>query len=357
MDNPAPAEDRSPFTRLPRQLIAAAVLSAASIAAQPAATQGPERSGKEVVDAVCAKCHATGAQGAPKIGNQRAWSKRAQQGLSALTQHALTGIREMPSHGGDMNLTDVEIKRAITYMINQSGGNWVEPVSRAALPVERTGEQIVKVQCSKCHQAGVGGAPRIGDRNAWIPRLKGGLDATVSSAIKGHGGMPARGGTADLTDSEIRSAILYMFNPEQAPQKKPVSALPAAPDRNRKVVDGTEVFLGVVSAEALRAQHSKPDHESKMHGGIPSGSNYYHVNVSLFDSKTRAAITNAQVEASVREPVSGGETKQLELIRLNDMQSYGNYFRMSSSNAYTITVRIRKPGSSREIEARFDYKR
>jgi len=204
----------------------------------------------------------------------------------------------------------------------------------------------------------VDGAPRIGDRNAWVARLKQGLDLLVRSAINGHGPMPPRGGMADLTDSEIRGAIVYMFNQGQVPAKSPsTTTLPAAPDRNRKVVDGTEVFLGVVSAEALRAQHSKPDHESKMHGGIPSGSNYYHVNVSLFDSKTRAAITNAQVEASVREPVSGGETKQLELVRLNDMQSYGNYFRMSSSNAYTITVRIRKPGSSRAIEASFDYKR
>ena len=128
------------------------------------------------------------------------------------------------------------------------------------------------------------------------------------------------------------------------------------PDRNHKIVDGTEVFLGIVSADSLRAQHPTPDKESQMHGGIPGGRNYYHVNVSLFDSKTRAAITNARVEASVREPVSGGETKQLELVTLNNVQSYGNYFRMSSNNPYTITVRIRKPGSSRVIEARFDYK-
>ena len=358
MDNPALAENRSSFARPPWQLTAAVVLFlAASIAAQPAAAQGPERSGKEVVEANCAKCHATGAQGAPKIGNQRAWSKRAQQGLSALTQHALTGIREMPSHGGNMKLSDVDIQRAITYMVNQSGGNWAEPVSRKSPFVERTGAEIVKVQCIKCHETGKGGAPRIGDRDAWTPRLKNGLNNIVRSAINGHGGMPARGGMADLTDSEVRGAIVYMFNPSQVPQKQPSGALPAAPDHNRKVVDGTEVFLGVVSAESLRAQHLKPDEESKMHGGIPSGNNYYHVNVSLFDSKTRAAITDAQVEASVREPVSGGDTKKLELVRISNAQSYGNYFRMSSNNPYTITVRIRKPGSSRVIETKFDFKR
>jgi len=117
-------------------------------------------------------------------------------GLTGLTQSALKGIRQMPPHGANMTLTDTEIRRGITYMVNQSGGHWNEPVSRTAPPVRRTGEQIVNAQCSKCHQAGVGGAPRIGDRDAWIPRLKNGLDVVVRSAINGHGGMPARGGLA-----------------------------------------------------------------------------------------------------------------------------------------------------------------
>jgi cytochrome c5 len=96
-------------------------------------------------------------------------------------------------------------------MVNQSGGKWTEPVDKKALPTPRTGEQIVKAQCIKCHQAGKGGAPKIGDRDAWIPRLKDGLDNTVRSAINGHGGMPARGGLANLTDAEMRSAVIYLF--------------------------------------------------------------------------------------------------------------------------------------------------
>jgi len=117
----------------------------------------------------------------------------------------------MPSHGGSPDLTDLEIKRAITYMVNQSGGKWVEPISKKSPPAPRTGEEVVKAQCIKCHETGKGGAPKIGDRDAWIPRLKEGLDSTVRSAMKGHGGMPARGGLADLTDSELRSAVIYLF--------------------------------------------------------------------------------------------------------------------------------------------------
>jgi cytochrome c5 len=212
MFNIAPTDKTSRHAPAKVPMFAVALALAALITASlDARAQGKERSGKEVVDSVCSKCHATGAQGAPKIGDKQAWSKRASQSLSSLTDHALKGIRQMPSHGGSPDLTDFEIKRAVTYMVNQSGGKWVEPISKKSPPAPRTGEEIVKAQCFKCHETGKGGAPKIGDRDAWIPRLKEGLDSTVRSAMKGHGGMPARGGLADLTDSELRSAVIYLF--------------------------------------------------------------------------------------------------------------------------------------------------
>lgn len=172
-----------------------------------------ERTGKEIVESVCASCHGTGKNGAPRIGDNKAWEKRAATGLTGLTKNALAGIRAMPPHGGNPSLSDTDIERAITYMVNQSGGHWIEPTNRtAAPPPPRTGEAIVAAQCSKCHGTGVGGAPMIGDRAAWMPRLKLGLDSLVRSAINGHGGMPPRGGQADLTDAEFKNAIIYMFN-------------------------------------------------------------------------------------------------------------------------------------------------
>jgi cytochrome c5 len=189
--------------------------------AQDAVAQNAERSGKEVVESLCVSCHGTGARGAPKIGDRKAWSKLATRGLSGLSKSALKGIRDMPPHGGNPNLTDTEIERAITYMVNQSGGHWAEPVSRTTRAAERTGEQIVSVRCSHCHRTGVNGAPKIGDKADWIPRLKPGLDVVVRSAINGHGAMPPRGGMANLSDAEIRSAIIYMFNGGAAPTKAP----------------------------------------------------------------------------------------------------------------------------------------
>ena len=201
------------FDVAPRRLFALVVSAIViSVTVQDAAAQNAERSGKEVAESLCVSCHASGASGAPKIGDKKAWSKLAARGLSGLSKSALNGIRGMPPHGGNPKLTDTEIERAITYMVNESGGHWAEPVSRTTQAVVRTGEQIVSVRCSHCHRTGVNGAPKIGDKADWIPRLKPGLDVVVRSAINGHGAMPPRGGMANLTDAEIRSAIVYMFN-------------------------------------------------------------------------------------------------------------------------------------------------
>ena len=83
----------------------------------------------------------------------------------------------MPAHGGDAQLSDLEIARAVTYMVNQSGGKWVEPESAQDLATECSGEQVVKAQCVKCHEKGVGGAPKIGDMPAWVQRLKSGVSS------------------------------------------------------------------------------------------------------------------------------------------------------------------------------------
>ena len=191
--------------------LALAIAVCAAFASHEAAAQ---RSGKDVVDSTCVSCHGTGKDGAPRIGDRAAWSKRSKQGLSGLTQNALKGIRNMPAHGGNKELSDLELRRAITHMVNASGGKWTEPKGEKDLKAERSGAQVAKAQCAKCHQDGKGGAPKIGDMDAWSKRLSKGLDHAVRSAISGHGGMPPRGNKADLTDAEVRAAILYMFNPK-----------------------------------------------------------------------------------------------------------------------------------------------
>jgi cytochrome c5 len=341
----------APLRRLGAGLPLLLVLCALAVA--PASAQRKERQGKEVVDAVCGACHATGANGAPKIGDQKAWAPRASQGLTALTDHAIKGIRNMPAHGGSAGVSDIEIERAITYMVNQSGGHWVEPVGGATPAVLRGSEQIVQSQCAKCHQTGVDGAPKIGDRDAWIQRLKKGLDPLVASAIHGHGAMPARGGLPDLSDQEVRGAILYMFNYGIAAPPTPAKAEPASPFH--RVVAGTDVYLGMISAEALRKAQAEGRNTGAMHGGIPSGKGYYHLNISLADSKTNVSISDAEVSVRVSDML-GAETRNLELMAENNAVSYGNFFQLTSGNTYTIGVQIRRPGVANPIETRFEFK-
>jgi cytochrome c5 len=338
-------------------LMGAALLALATpVASRPANAQSAERSGKQVVDAVCAACHATGANGAPKIGDQKAWSKRASQGLTSLTQRALDGIRKMPAHGGNPSLTNLEIGRAVAYMINQSGGHWVEPASAKDLAIERSGEQVVESQCVKCHQEGLRGAPRIGDREAWIPRMKQGLDYLVRSAIRGHGGMPPRGGQANLTDSELRAAILYMFNPTVTPAKGAAkgAGTPARADPNHKTVGGVEFFLGFMPAEALRS-FPRDSVERTMHGGVPNEPGYYHVNVSLLDAKDQAPINDANVEIRIEQPGLTSTSKTLEPMAVG-AASYGNYVKLQKKTSYLITVRVQALGSTRTVEAKFDHR-
>jgi cytochrome c5 len=333
-----------------KALSAALLAFAACIAPQAAEAQ---RSGKEVVEATCVTCHGTGVNGAPKIGDRSAWSKRASQGLTSLTQNALKGIRQMPSHGGKLDLTDLEIGRAVAYMVNQSGGRWTEPASLRDLAAERSGAQVVQAQCSKCHQAGTGGAPRIGDREAWTPRLKDGLDNAIRAAIRGHGGMPPRGDKADLTDAEVRNAVLYMINP--APQGKGAPAAAARAASAYKSVDGMEVHVGFVPAETLRV-FPEGSPERGLHGGVPGGAGYYHVNVSLLDAASKAPIGGAKVEIRVAAAGMSAESKTLKAFTINNAPSYGNYVRMRGKTAYVVTVQVRKPGVSQPLEARFEHR-
>ena len=345
--------DHRPFgtTRECTSMVIVLALAVSIIPAQ-AVAQGSGRSGKDVVESSCIACHGSGASGAPKIGDNKAWAKRASQGLTGLTQNALKGIRQMPAHGGNANLSDSEIERAITYMVNQSGGRWAEPIDRARSRAARSGEQVVSAQCAKCHATGVGGAPRIGDQAAWLPRLKLGLDTLILSAINGHGGMPPRGGAADLTDPEIRSAVVYMFNWGTVPTKT-VPTAKAAVGQSSRVVDGTTVHLGVVSAEAIRRRPN--EYPVGEYGVAPATPEQYLITVALFDANNGQRITDATVRARVSSAKGAGPEKALEPMTIAAVRTYGNYFAMAGAGTYTVNLQIRRPGAPDAIQAKLEY--
>jgi len=93
-----------------------------------------EKSGKEVYDAVCTSCHASGALGAPRFDNRGDWGGRLGQGYDILVKHAIEGIRQMPARGGDSDLSDIEVARAVVYLSNSAGASFKEPAAPVADP-------------------------------------------------------------------------------------------------------------------------------------------------------------------------------------------------------------------------------
>ena len=74
----------------------------------------------------------------------------------------------------------------------------------------RSGEAIYEAVCKVCHEAGVAGAPKTGDKAAWAPRIATGAAALLASATNGKAAMPARGGASDLTDDELKAAVEFL---------------------------------------------------------------------------------------------------------------------------------------------------
>lgn len=91
-----------------------------------AAESGPhvEKSGEEVVNQACMACHGSGVMNSPKIGDSAAWGPRIALGYETLTKHAIEGVRTMPARGGNPDLSDSEIAKAVAFMANQSGASF-----------------------------------------------------------------------------------------------------------------------------------------------------------------------------------------------------------------------------------------
>ena len=214
-----------------------------------AAPSGPRGNltGEQVFGQVCKTCHETGLAGAHKLGDKAAWAKVIAQGEKLTVQHAIAGIRAMPPRGGNADLTDAEVQRAIVFMVNKAGASWKEaPVAAApaeakaaapaassakaaapaavasaapaaapaAEPAKADGKKIYDTACVACHGMGIAGAPKFGDKAAWAPRIAQGANVLYDHALKGFQGkagvMPPKGGAASVPDADIKAAVDFM---------------------------------------------------------------------------------------------------------------------------------------------------
>jgi cytochrome c5 len=92
--------------------------------------------GEQVFQSQCKTCHEPGIAGAPKVGDKAQWAVSIKKGYETLVQHAINGIQEadkvMPPKGGNTDLSDAEVQRAVVYMANRSGANFKEPPAPTA---------------------------------------------------------------------------------------------------------------------------------------------------------------------------------------------------------------------------------
>ena len=149
----------------------------------------------------------------PKLPRLNA-RKTARAGISALL--ALSAATTVAM--GNRPRADDE---AVAFRI-QAVARVETAAAASALTGERSGEEIVNGICGVCHVPGVAGAPKIGDKAAWAPRLVQGLDGLAKSATAGKNAMPPRGG-ANLNPIELTKAIVFMTNMSGANFKEPTS--------------------------------------------------------------------------------------------------------------------------------------
>jgi cytochrome c5 len=200
------------------------------------------KTGEQVFAGQCTTCHTAGLVGAPKFGDADAWGPRIKTGYDALLHSALAGKGQMGAQGGG-DFTDLEIGRAVVYMANKAGAKFDEPkppaagasaaapVAAATTPAPAAAPAAAVVAaaepaktdaagavpalytqiCQTCHAAGVAGAPKLGDKAAWAPRLAQGVDGLTASAIKGKNAMPPKGGST-ASDAEIKTVVAYMVS-------------------------------------------------------------------------------------------------------------------------------------------------
>lgn len=92
-----------------------------------------------------------------------------------------------------------------------------------------------------------------------------------------------------------------------------------------------------------------------MHGGVPMGSGYFHVNLSLFDGKTKAPVNHAKIKMQLIHEGVVASTIKLEPMLGGKEGSYGNYIKPPPGGPYLLDFNIKRPGTHKTVRAKFEH--
>lgn len=85
----------------------------------------------------------------------------------------------------------------------------------AAGAAPRAGDVVYNASCAGCHGTGAAGAPKLGDKGAWSPRVGQGKATLYTHALGGFKAMPPKGMCMTCSDDEIKAAVDYMVSKSQ----------------------------------------------------------------------------------------------------------------------------------------------
>ncbi|MFC2991825.1 c-type cytochrome [Halomonas tibetensis] len=120
----APVEEAAAEEEAPAETAATEETAAEETAATEetaAADSEPSHAGidgEAIYNQACMACHMTGAAGAPIKGDADAWGARLEQGMETLYDHSINGFNAMPAKGGNMSLSDDDVKAAVDFMVD-----------------------------------------------------------------------------------------------------------------------------------------------------------------------------------------------------------------------------------------------
>lgn len=127
----------------------------------------------------------------------------------------------------------------------------------------------------------------------------------------------------------------------------------AGNEQRAQVVGDMNVYLGVMSVEAVRAQPALFI-EEQMHGPIPEGDDVYHVLVTLFDRESGERVEDATIAAQVAPLGLGAPVRPMEVMYSAGVPCYCNWFKMTAGDIYRISVSIERP-SQPVRHTQFEY--
>ena len=116
-----------------------------------------------------------------------------------------------PSAGHNAQVRDVPANVDPGKARTQVAANNTAAAAATAAPAANAAPPLFAQICTTCHTPGIAGAPKVGDKAAWAPRIAQGIDALTASAIKGKGAMPPKGGSS-ASDADIKAVVTYMVN-------------------------------------------------------------------------------------------------------------------------------------------------